>query len=224
MGARVRGAGTGFVHIEGADELSPFDHAIISDRIEAGTYMVAAAAAGGDVLVERVPVEDLEALLAKLRAAGVTVEPDGRGVRIVRRARAAQPSISPRHPHPGFPTDMQAQFMVLMCVSRGTARIMRDDLREPLHARARAGAHGRQRRVHGNTAFVTGPTPLSGATVMATDLRASASLVIAGLVGRGRDRRPPRLPPRSRLRAHRAEARAASAPTFSASATLEGMP
>ena len=183
MGARVSGAGTDVIHIEGADELEPFDHAIISDRIEAGTYLVAAAAAGGDVLLEGVPLEDLEAVAAKLRLAGVEVGREDDCVRVRRDPdrplRAVDVTTAP---HPGFPTDMQAQFMVLMCLAQGTSRIVETIFENRfMHVPelARMGAHI---DVDGHTAHVHGGLPLSGATVMATDLRASASLVIAGLV------------------------------------------
>ncbi|MGK3998031.1 UDP-N-acetylglucosamine 1-carboxyvinyltransferase [Sorangium sp. So ce1024] len=183
MGARVSGAGTDVIHIEGADELEPFDHAIISDRIEAGTYMVAAAAAGGDVLIENAPLEDLEAVAAKLRQAGVEVGREGDCVRVRRDPERPLRAVDvTTAPHPGFPTDMQAQFMVLMCLAQGTSRIVETIFENRfMHVPelARMGAHI---DVDGHTAHVHGGAPLSGATVMATDLRASASLVIAGLV------------------------------------------
>src|SRR4051812_10184156 len=122
MGAGVQGAGTDVIHIEGRDELAPFDHAIIADRIEAGTFMVAAAATGGDVLVERAPLEDLEPVVVKLRKAGAEVSREGEGVRVVgpKRPRAVNITTAP---HPGFPTDMQAQFMVLMTIAEGESVI-----------------------------------------------------------------------------------------------------
>ncbi|MBW2524544.1 MAG: UDP-N-acetylglucosamine 1-carboxyvinyltransferase [Deltaproteobacteria bacterium] len=184
MGAKVMGAGTSVIHIEGADELAPFDHAIISDRIEAGTYMVAAAAAGGDVLVESVPVEALEALIAKLRAANVIVEPDGPGVRIARAAPLRSVDVTTA-PHPGFPTDMQAQFMVLMCMAEGTARLTETIFENRFMHVPELGRMGARIECRGHNAYVVGVSELSGASVMATDLRASASLVIAGLVAKG---------------------------------------
>jgi UDP-N-acetylglucosamine 1-carboxyvinyltransferase len=184
MGARVSGAGTAVVHVEGQDELAPFDHAIVSDRIEAGTYLVAAAAAGGDVLVERVPVDDLEALLAKLRAAGVTVEPDGTGVRVARTGPLSAVDLTTA-PFPGFPTDMQAQFLVLMALARGTSRITETVFENRFMHVPELVRMGADVVVHGSTAHVRGVDKLGGAQVMATDLRASASLVIAGLVANG---------------------------------------
>jgi UDP-N-acetylglucosamine 1-carboxyvinyltransferase len=183
MGAIVDGAGTDVIHIEGKDELSPFDHAIVSDRIEAGTYMVAAAAAGGDVLLEGVPLEDLDAVVAKLRGAGVEVGREGDAVRVRRdKDRPLHAVDVTTAPHPGFPTDMQAQLMVLMCLARGTSRIAETIFENRfMHVPElrRMGAHI---DVDGHTAHVHGGERLTGAKVMATDLRASASLVIAGLV------------------------------------------
>jgi UDP-N-acetylglucosamine 1-carboxyvinyltransferase len=183
MGARVDGAGTDVIHIEGKDELEPFDHAIISDRIEAGTYMVAAAAAGGDVLLEAAPLEDLEAVVAKLRQCGVEVGREGDCVRIRRDPDKPLRAVDiTTAPHPGFPTDMQAQFMVLLCMAQGTSRIAETIFENRfMHVPElrRMGAHI---DVDGHTAHVLGKTMLSGASVMATDLRASASLVIAGLM------------------------------------------
>jgi UDP-N-acetylglucosamine 1-carboxyvinyltransferase len=184
MGAKVRGAGTPVIDIEGQDELQPFDHAIVADRIEAGTYLVAAAAAGGDVFVENVPVDDLEALIAKLRASGVHLEPDGMGVRVVRHGTLKSVDVS-TSPHPGFPTDMQAQFMVLMCMAEGTSRINETIFENRFMHVPELLRMGADIEVQGHTAFVRHATRLDGATVMATDLRASASLVIAGLVAEG---------------------------------------
>ncbi len=184
MGARVDGAGTGVIHIEGRDELEPFDHAIIPDRIEAGTYVVAAAATGGDVLVRHTPLEHLGAVAAKLREAGVQIAREGDGVRV----RAPEPLRGidvTTAPYPGFPTDMQAQMMVLLCLARGRSVVTETIFENRfMHVPelSRMGAHV---EVHGNAAVVTGGAGLSGASVMATDLRASASLVIAGLVASG---------------------------------------
>jgi UDP-N-acetylglucosamine 1-carboxyvinyltransferase len=184
MGARVSGAGTAVIQIEGADELAPFDHAIISDRIEAGTYMVAAAAAGGDVLIKGVPVDYLEAVIAKLRAAGVTMEVDGNGLRVVREGRLQSVDVT-TSPYPGFPTDMQAQFLMLMCLAEGTSRISETIFENRFMHVPELSRMGADIEVQGHTAFVKHVDALEGTTVMATDLRASASLVIAGLVARG---------------------------------------
>ncbi len=122
MGAEVEGAGTDTIHVQGKDELHPFDHAIIADRIEAGTFMAAVGATGGDVLLEHAPMEDLVPVIAKLRAAGIEIDREGQGVR-VRRDGPLRPVDVVTAPHPGFPTDMQAQFMVLMCCADGTSEL-----------------------------------------------------------------------------------------------------
>ena len=183
MGANVDGAGTDVIHVEGRDRLSPFDHAIVSDRIEAGTYMVAAAAAGGDVLIEGAPLEHLEALAVKMRACGIEIGREGSAVRVVRDPqRPIKPVDVVTAPHPGFPTDMQAQFMVLMCLAKGHSRISEKIFENRFMHVPELARMGAEIDVDGHTATVYGGKPLSGTKVMATDLRASASLVIAGLV------------------------------------------
>ena len=184
MGARVEGAGTSIIHIEGADELEPFDHAIIADRIEAGTFMAAVGAAGGDVLLEQAPLDDLEPVVAKLRRAGIKIEREGDGVRVQRLDRLLPVDVT-TSPHPGFPTDMQAQLMALMCLASGRS-VLSETIFENrfMHVPEliRMGAHIETR---GNVAIVEGVRGLSGASVMATDLRASASRVSAGRVADG---------------------------------------
>jgi UDP-N-acetylglucosamine 1-carboxyvinyltransferase len=184
MGAEVDGAGTDVIHIAGSErgELAPFDHAIISDRIEAGTYMVAAAVTdGGDVIVEGAELADLEALVAKMRAAGVEIASEGHSVRVRRRGplRAVHMTTAP---HPGFPTDMQAQFLVLMSLARGESVISETIFENRFMHVPELQRMGASIALRGNTAVVQGVDKLYGASVMATDLRASASLVIAGLV------------------------------------------
>ena len=183
MGARVEGAGTDVIHITGSDRdaLSPFDHAIIPDRIEAGTYMVAAAAVpGSDVLVEGVQFSDIEALVVKMRAAGVEVVSEGTNVRVKRDGDVRAVNITTA-PHPGFPTDMQAQFLVLMCLARGESVITETIFEHRFQHVPELMRMGATVALRGNTAVVLGVETLYGASVMATDLRASASLVIAGL-------------------------------------------
>jgi len=184
MGAQIEGAGTSIIHILGKAELDPFDHAIIADRIEAGTFMAAIGAAGGEVLLENAPFDDLEPVIVKLRQAGLEIEREEENVR-VRRTGAILPVDVTTAPHPGFPTDMQAQFMALMCVSEGQS-VLTETIFENrfMHVPEllRMGAHIETRN---NTAIVQGVKQLSGASVMATDLRASASLVIAGLIAEG---------------------------------------
>jgi UDP-N-acetylglucosamine 1-carboxyvinyltransferase len=183
MGAEVDGAGTDVIHVKGSErgELAPFDHAIIPDRIEAGTYIVAAAATGGDVLVEGAVLGDLEALVAKLRLAGVDVAGEGEGLR-VRRTGAVRPVNVTTAPHPGFPTDMQAQFLVLMSLARGESVITETIFENRFMHVPELQRMGASVALRGNTAVVQGVSKLYGASVMATDLRASASLIIAGLV------------------------------------------
>jgi UDP-N-acetylglucosamine 1-carboxyvinyltransferase len=184
MGAKVEGAGTSTIHVQGRDELEPFDHAVIADRIEAGTFMTAVGAAGGDVLLENAPLEDLEPVVVKLRRAGVELEREGEHVRVRRLGRLRGVDVKTA-PHPGFPTDMQAQFMAMMCVADGQC-VLTETVFENrfMHVPEliRMGAHIEAR---GNVAIVRGTPQLSGTSVMATDLRASASLVIAGLVAEG---------------------------------------
>jgi UDP-N-acetylglucosamine 1-carboxyvinyltransferase len=183
MGAEVDGAGTDVIHIKGSDrgELAPFDHAIIPDRIEAGTYMVAAAVhEGGDVVLEGAELSDLEALVVKLRAAGVEIASEGQNVR-VRRSRPLRPVNVTTAPHPGFPTDMQAQFLMLMCFAKGESVVTETIFENRFMHVPELQRMGANIALRGNTAVVEGVDKLYGASVMATDLRASASLVIAGL-------------------------------------------
>jgi UDP-N-acetylglucosamine 1-carboxyvinyltransferase len=183
MGATVTGAGTDVIEIEGKDELAPFDHAIIADRIEAGTYMVAAAATGGDILLEGAPLEDMESTTAALRKMGVEISREGSAARI-RRTGSLKPIDITTEPHPGFPTDMQAQIMMLSTIAEGTSTISETIFENRfMHVPelVRMGAHI---ETDGSKAVIHGPAQLEGAKVMATDLRASASLVIAGLVAR----------------------------------------
>jgi UDP-N-acetylglucosamine 1-carboxyvinyltransferase len=184
MGAKVDGAGTAIIHITGADELAPFDHAIIADRIEAGTFMAAVGATGGNVLLEDAPLDDLEPVAVKLREAGVTLERDGNGVRVVREGPILPVDVTTA-PHPGFPTDMQAQFMALMTQCEGRAVLTETIFENRFMHVPELQRMGAKIAIRNNTAVVEGVGPLSGASVMATDLRASASLVIAGLVAEG---------------------------------------
>jgi len=184
MGAEVDGAGTDVIHITGSErgELAPFDHAIIADRIEAGTYMVAGAMTeGGDVTLEGAVLEDLEALVAKMRLAGVEVASEGQNVRVRRNGPLRAVNVT-TGPHPGFPTDMQAQFMVLMCLAKGESVISETIFENRFMHVPELQRMGASIALRGNTAVVQGVDRLYGASVMATDLRASASLVIAGLV------------------------------------------
>ena len=184
MGARIQGAGTSVINIEGVDDLHPVDHAIISDRIEAGTFMVAAAMTRGNVLVQDCVPEHVEAVTAKLRAAGaeVTVEPNG--VRVRGFAEVGPTDVVTR-PFPGFPTDMQAQFMSFMTRAAGQSVLTENIFENRFMHVAELQRMGANIAVEGRTSIVRGPSKLTGTKVMATDLRASASLVLAGLVAQG---------------------------------------
>jgi UDP-N-acetylglucosamine 1-carboxyvinyltransferase len=184
MGAHIRGAGTPLVTIEGVDELHPLDHAIIPDRIEAGTLMVAAAITRGNVLVRDCMPEHLDAVIGKLRAAGVEVTFEEGGVRVVGRGEFRATDIATR-PHPGFPTDMQAQFMVLMSRAKGQSVLSENIFENRFMHVPELMRMGADIVIDGHIAVVRGPVKLKGAKVMATDLRASACLVLAGLIAEG---------------------------------------
>ena len=184
MGARIRGAGTPMIVIDGVRELKPVEHPIIPDRIEAGTFLVAAALTQGDVLVKGALPEHMEALLQKLRAAGAEIIPGEGGIRC-RGAEVIRPTDVKTLPHPGFPTDMQAQLMVLLSVAKGSSMITETVFENRFMHVLELNRMGADIRVDGKVAFVKGVPFLSGAPVMATDLRASACLVLAGLKARG---------------------------------------
>jgi UDP-N-acetylglucosamine 1-carboxyvinyltransferase len=184
MGAKIEGHGSSKIRIQGVDRLGGVDHRIVPDRIEAGTFLCAVAAAGGDVTLRRARADHLDAVVDKLRDAGATIESGADWIRIRndKRLRAVGFRTSE---YPAFPTDMQAQFMALDCIAEGTARITEtifENRYMHVNELVRLGA---KIEVDGHTAVVQGVPKLSGATVMATDLRASASLVIAGLVAEG---------------------------------------
>ena len=187
MGAKIEGIGTSTLRIEGVEKLHGATHRVISDRIEAGTYAIAAAAAGGDVTLEVCPVEALGAMIAKLREAGVTVDADeaAHTLRIRRNGTHLKAVNLSTQPHPGFPTDLQAQFMALMAIADGTS-VIRETIFENrfMHA-PELSRLGADITVRGQEAIVKGVPQLTAAPVMATDLRASVSLVIAGLAAEG---------------------------------------
>ncbi|MEE9226332.1 MAG: UDP-N-acetylglucosamine 1-carboxyvinyltransferase [Acidobacteriota bacterium] len=184
MGARIRGAGTGTIRIDGVAELGGADHRVVPDRIEAGTFLVAGALTGGTVTVRNCVPSHLESLIQQLEAVGVRLEGGGDWIR-TRPGGTLKPADMSTGPYPEFPTDLQAQYMVLMTQLNGESMI-RETIFENrfLHA-AELGRMGAEIILEGNTARVRGPTPLKGARLMATDLRASASLVLAGLVADG---------------------------------------
>jgi len=185
MGAKIDGIGTSTLTIQGVDELEGAVHTVLPDRIETGTYAMAVAATGGDVLLDNARPDLLEAALEVLRQAGVEISETNRGLRVVRDGPGLAPIDVETEPFPGFPTDLQAQLMALMALAGGRSRI-RETIFENrfMHVQelVRLGA---DIALEGDTAFVTGVQGLRGAQVMATDLRASVSLVIAGLTAQG---------------------------------------
>lgn len=187
MGAKISGAGTATVKIEGVEALSGATHAVMADRIEAGTYAMAAAAAGGDVTLEGAPVAALGAMIDAMQRAGVDVDADETtaSIRVRRNGTALKAVDVNTQPHPGFPTDLQAQFMALMSIADGTS-VIRENIFENrfMHA-PELSRLGADIQVRGQEAIVKGVAELRGAPVMATDLRASVSLVIAALAADG---------------------------------------
>ena len=184
MGAKIEGAGTPTIRIEGVRSLGGAAHRVIPDRVETGTYLAACAIAGGEIEVRDCHPPHLEAVIEKLRETGLRIEEGPDNLR-VRSPRALQAASVTTLPHPGFPTDMQAQYMVLMTQAAGVSTITESIFENRYMHVAELQRMGAHVRVEGRTALVTGPTPLSGAQVMATDLRASACLVLAGLGARG---------------------------------------
>ncbi len=189
MGARIEGQGTSRIRIQGVERLhAPSGgHTIVPDRIEAGTFLCAAAAAGGELLLRHARGDHLDAVIDKLREAGVRVETGADWIRVRSEGRLAAVGFRTSE-YPAFPTDMQAQFMVLDCIAEGTSVITETIFENRFMHVNELVRLGAKIEVDGHTAVVTGVPRLSGATVMATDLRASASLVIAGLVAEGETR------------------------------------
>ncbi|MFO0635727.1 MAG: UDP-N-acetylglucosamine 1-carboxyvinyltransferase [Nannocystaceae bacterium] len=185
MGAKISGAGGSVIEIEGVDELSGFDHAVVPDRIEAGTFAVAAAITRGDVLLLDAPVDHMHATIAKLEEAGVDCRVEADGLRVVGPEQLDPIDVTTR-PYPGFATDMQAQMMVLAACASGQSLITETIFENRFMHVPELCRMGADVTVHGNSAVVRGGERLSGAEVMATDLRASASLVLAGLVANGK--------------------------------------
>ena len=185
MGAKIEGIHTSSLKITGVTSLSGADHAVIPDRIETGTYAMCVGMTGGDVLLKDANAGHLGAVIDVMREAGIGVETTNEGIRIHRNGHALEPVKVETQPYPGFPTDCQAQLMALMTKANGTSTI-RETIFENrfMHVQelARLGA---DIHLHGDTAEIRGVKKLTGAPVMATDLRASVSLVIAGLVAEG---------------------------------------
>ncbi|HSD19120.1 MAG TPA: UDP-N-acetylglucosamine 1-carboxyvinyltransferase [Anaeromyxobacter sp.] len=184
MGARIEGAGTDEIWIEGVESLRPIDHVVIADRIEAGTFLVAGALPGGDVTVKGCVAEHVEALVEKLRAVGAEVVPVDDGLRVIGDGRPRPVDVRTA-PHPGFPTDMQAQMMVLLSLADGSSKITETVFENRFMHVQELQRLGADIAVDGKTAIVKGVPALSGAQVMASDLRASAALVLAGLAAQG---------------------------------------
>ena len=184
MGGRVIGAGTDKIRIEGVDELHGTTHHIIPDRIEAGTFMVAAAITRGDVFIENAVAEHMSALIAKMREMGVEIIEEGEGLRV--RATNPLKAVDVKTmPHPGFPTDMQAQMMALVLTAQGTSIITETVFENRFMHVEEFRRMNAKLKIEGRSVFIEGPEKLQGAEVSATDLRAAAALILTGLVSEG---------------------------------------
>jgi UDP-N-acetylglucosamine 1-carboxyvinyltransferase len=184
MGARIEGHGTSRIRIQGVDALHGCTHQVVADRIEAGTFLCAVAATGGDVLLRHGRADHLDAVIEKLQAAGATVLAVDGGIRVQSSGRLKAQNFRTTE-YPGFPTDMQAQFMALNSISHGASKVTETIFENRFMHVNELVRLGAQIQIEGKVSLVEGVAKLSGATVMATDLRASASLVIAGLVAEG---------------------------------------
>jgi len=185
MGARIEGIGTDTLRIQGVARLHGTAHAVIPDRVETGTYAVAAAITGGDLVLEGARLELFEAVADVLKAAGAEIEETPKGVRVRRTGKAVAGVDAMTEPFPGFPTDMQAQLMALMAIADGASMITETIFENRFMHVPELCRMGGNINVHGSSAIVRGVKRLSGAPVMATDLRASVSLVLAGLAAEG---------------------------------------
>jgi UDP-N-acetylglucosamine 1-carboxyvinyltransferase len=184
MGAKITGAGTDIITINGVDTMHPVEASVIPDRIEAGTFMIAAGITGGDVRILDCNPSHLDALIVKLRDAGMEITPCDGGIRTTARKKIKSIDIKTL-PYPGFPTDLQAQIMALMAVARGLSVITETVFENRFMHVSELMRMGADILIHGNSAMVKGIPKLKGAQVMATDLRASASLILAGLAAEG---------------------------------------
>lgn len=187
MGAKVRGAGTGTIRIEGVEKLYGADHTIIPDRIEAGTFMVAAAITGGNVLVRGAVPEHLTSLIAKMEEMGVMFEEEEDGIRVIGPETLKAVDIKTM-PHPGFPTDMQSQMMALLLRAQGTGMITETVFENRFMHVEEFRRMNAEIKIDGRSVIVNGPSNLQGAEVAATDLRAAAALILTGLVADGMTR------------------------------------
>ncbi|MGM0901370.1 MAG: UDP-N-acetylglucosamine 1-carboxyvinyltransferase [Bacillota bacterium] len=184
MGAKVKGAGTGTIKIEGVKMLFGADHNIIPDRIEAGTFMVASAITGGNVLVKGAVPEHLSSLIAKMQEMGVIIEEEAEGIRVIGPEKLKAVDIKTM-PHPGFPTDMQSQMMALLLRAEGTSMITETVFENRFMHVEEFRRMNAQIKIDGRSVIMNGPSDLQGAEVAATDLRAAASLILTGLVADG---------------------------------------
>jgi len=184
MGAKINGAGSRVIEIEGVGLLQGVEHSIIPDRIEAGTLMVAAGLTRGNIKILHCPLQHMETIVSRLRESGMEIESDGEGARVVGNRRIRSVDVKTQ-PYPGFPTDMQAQFMVLMSLAKGLSVISETIFENRFIHVSELRRMGANIRIQGDTAIIQGVESLSGAQVMATDLRASASLILAGLAAEG---------------------------------------
>lgn len=187
MGAKIIGAGTETIRIEGVDSLQGTEHAVIPDRVEAGTFMVASAITGGDVLIENVESEHLRSVISKLEEMGVIIQQDERGIRVIGPETLNATDIKTL-PHPGFPTDMQSQMMALMLCAHGTSVITETVFENRFMHVEEFRRMNAPMKIEGRSVIIEGPCDLQGAEVSATDLRAAASLVLAGLRAKGTTR------------------------------------
>jgi UDP-N-acetylglucosamine 1-carboxyvinyltransferase len=184
MGAQISGAGTPVIKIRGVKALKPTSFSIIPDRIETGTFMIAAGVTGGDIKINSCDPNHSRAIINKLRQTGMTIEQEADGLRVMGAETISSADVKTL-PYPGFPTDMQAQFMVLMCFADGLSVISETIFENRYIHVSELQRMGADITVSGNTAVVKGGQGLTGAPVMATDLRASASLILAGLAAEG---------------------------------------
>lgn len=185
MGAKVKGAGTETVTIHGVEELTGAEHPVVQDRIEAGTFMVAAAMTGGDVLVKDAVWEHNRPLISKMLEMGVEVTEEDAGIRVRSQVEQLKPVTVKTMPHPGFPTDMQAQFTALMAVAKGESTMIETVFENRFQHLEEMRRMDVVSEILRDTAIIAGGQPIQGAEVMSTDLRASAALILAGLVAEG---------------------------------------
>jgi len=185
MGADISGHGTDRIVVNGVGELRSCEYAVMPDRIESGTYLVAAAATGGSIVLRGAAPDSMDAILQKLKDAGAGIEIHGDTIRLDMQGRRPKPVNIKTAPYPGFPTDMQAQFTALNTIAEGASSVVETVFENRLIQTHEMNRMGAKIKIEGNTAFIQGQASLTGAPVMASDLRASASLVIAGLVAQG---------------------------------------